>query len=53
MGVDANKNIHGIFYVKLSTKRHYDGDELYEWLLQRIGNGLAEQIFDFSQDTNS
>lgn len=46
MGIDVDKSIQGNFYVKISSKRYYDGNEFYNWLVDRIGDRVGN-IFSF------
>lgn len=36
MGVNANPRLRGKFFLKLSSKKFYDGKSFYNWFLRRI-----------------
>ncbi|XP_070496112.1 phospholipase A1 member A-like isoform X2 [Chironomus tepperi] len=46
MGIDSNPNVTGTFYVKITSKRYFDGNEFYNWLLDRIGDRVGN-VFTF------
>jgi hypothetical protein len=48
MGIAANPNARGVFYVKFSFNKNYDGIELYNFILGRISLLIGDILsFDF------
>lgn len=44
MGINANRENRGKFFVKLNSKHFYDGKEFFDWLMKRIEYRVSELL---------
>lgn len=44
MGIAVNYHLPGIYYIKTKTSQYYDGRNFYNYVLDRIGNRLANLL---------
>lgn len=44
MGLNANANITGVFYIELRTTQVFNHDEFYYYTLSRIGERVIDVI---------